>query len=124
MERAGGLRFIEGYVSEEKLSSYSRDENSAGFRGRSEMPQTDREQATFNWSALSPREREVMLLAAKGFANKSIAQKLNVAEGTVKIHLHRTYQKLGIKSRFTLAFLANKLPPEPAANHDESFDAA
>ena len=58
---------------------------------------------------LSPREREVALLAIKGFTNKSIARQLKVTEGTVKLHLHRTYQKLGIKSRFALVALANDI---------------
>jgi DNA-binding NarL/FixJ family response regulator len=55
---------------------------------------------------LSPREREVVFLAIRGLANKAIANQLDVTEGTVKIHLHRVYQKLGIKSRFALAVLA------------------
>ena len=55
---------------------------------------------------LSPREREVVFLAIRGLANKAIAQQLDVTEGTVKLHLHRVYQKLGIKSRFALAVLA------------------
>jgi DNA-binding NarL/FixJ family response regulator len=67
--------------------------------------QRDNWQRVLNCDLLSPREREVMVLAAKGFANKQIARELKVAEGTVKLHLHRTYQKLGIKSRFALAVL-------------------
>lgn len=58
---------------------------------------------SLNWQLLSAREREVMVLAARGFTNKEIALDLKVAEGTVKIHLHRVYQKLGVKSRFALA---------------------
>ena len=57
---------------------------------------------------LSPREREVMLLAIKGLTNKVIARELNITEGTIKLHLHRIYQKLGVKSRFALAVLARK----------------
>jgi two-component system nitrate/nitrite response regulator NarL len=58
---------------------------------------------SMNPDVLSVREREVMLLAAKGLPNKVIARELNVAEGTVKLHLHRVYQKLGINGRFALA---------------------
>ena len=54
------------------------------------------------------REREVMRLAAEGLANKAIARELNVTEGTIKLHLHNIYRKLGIKSRFALAALVNK----------------
>src|SRR5262245_32637759 len=37
---------------------------------------------------LSPREREVMRLVAEGLVNKQVGQRLNLSEGTVKIHLH------------------------------------
>jgi len=68
---------------------------------------------SLNSDVLSVREREVMLLAAKGLANKVIARDLNVAEGTVKLHLHKVYQKLGIKSRFALAVRVGDLPQKP-----------
>ncbi len=45
---------------------------------------------------------------AEGLGNKAIARELNVAEGTIKLHLHSIYRKLGIKSRFALAALLNK----------------
>ena len=45
---------------------------------------------------------------AEGLGNKAIARELNVAEGTIKLHLHSIYRKLGIKSRFALAALSNK----------------
>ena len=54
------------------------------------------------------REREVMRLAAEGLANKAIAQELNVSEGTIKLHLHSIYRKLGIENRFALAALVHK----------------
>jgi len=63
-----------------------------------------------DYGALSPREREIMLLAAKGYANKQIARELSISEGTTKLHLHRVYQKLGINSRFSLAVLVRQFP--------------
>jgi len=93
-----------------------------GF-GPSTMVQTNRQRLSFNWNALSAREHEVMLLAVNGFANKTIARELNVAEGTVKLHLHRVYQKLGVKSRFALAALARHSPPVSSKRSDP-FDAA
>jgi DNA-binding NarL/FixJ family response regulator len=56
-----------------------------------------------DYRVLSLREREVMLLAASGITNKAIARELNITEGTTKLHLHRVYQKLGIRNRFALA---------------------
>ena len=63
---------------------------------------------SLNRDALTIREREVMLLAAKGFTNKAIARELNVTEGTVKLHLHRIYQKLSVRSRFALTAITVK----------------
>ena len=68
----------------------------------------DRTHGSLNWEVLTVREREVMRLAAKGLTNKAIARQLRVSEGTIKLHLHSIYRKLGIKSRFALAALVNK----------------
>jgi len=48
---------------------------------------------------LSPRERRVLELVARGASNKEIAQELGVSEGTVRTHLERLYRKLGVRSR-------------------------
>jgi DNA-binding NarL/FixJ family response regulator len=59
--------------------------------------------------ALTAREREVSELVAQGLSNKHIARQLDVSEGTVKIHLHNIYRKLGVMNRTTLAALALRL---------------
>jgi two-component system nitrate/nitrite response regulator NarL len=56
--------------------------------------------------ALSPREREIMMLVAEGLPNKEIARRLDLSEGTVRIHVHNIYQKTGIASRAALTALA------------------
>jgi len=76
---------------------------------------------SMNPDVLSVREREVMLLAAKGLPNKVIARELNVAEGTVKLHLHRVYQKLGIKGRYALTVQSGKLPSKPTSRRRASI---
>jgi len=48
---------------------------------------------------LSPREREVIGLISKGFFNKEIADRIGVAENTVKTIAHRVYQKLQVNNR-------------------------
>ena len=48
---------------------------------------------------LTPREREVLQLAAEGLANKQIALALRISEHTVKFHLSSLYTKLGVTSR-------------------------
>jgi two-component system, NarL family, nitrate/nitrite response regulator NarL len=46
-------------------------------------------------------------LVAAGLSNKQIARKASIAEGTVKIHLHKAYQKLGIANRAALAVMVS-----------------
>jgi DNA-binding NarL/FixJ family response regulator len=48
---------------------------------------------------LSARELEILLLAARGLSNHQIANKVHLAEGTVKRHLTNTYHKMGVGSR-------------------------
>jgi DNA-binding NarL/FixJ family response regulator len=50
-------------------------------------------------SVLSARELEILLLAARGLSNHQIANKVHLAEGTVKRHLTNTYHKMGVGSR-------------------------
>ena len=68
--------------------------------------QIGQENASDRLKALSPREREVMRLVAEGLVNKEVGQRLNLSEGTVKIHLHNIYQKTGIGNRTALVALA------------------
>jgi RNA polymerase sigma factor (sigma-70 family) len=56
--------------------------------------------------ALTQREREVMLLVSHGLSNKEVGRRLNVAEGTVKVHLSSIYEKLAVNNRTALANLA------------------
>ena len=56
--------------------------------------------------ALTQREREVMLLVADGLSNKDVGRRLNVSEGTVKVHLHSIYQKVDVNNRTALAKFA------------------
>ena len=55
---------------------------------------------------LSPREREILLLIARGDSNKLIARALDIAETTVKIHVQHILRKLGLSSRVQAAVYA------------------
>lgn len=69
------------------------------------MPATDRMPAEA-LDALTDREREVLLLIARGFTNGEIASELYVAEATVKTHVGRVLAKLGARDRVQLVVTA------------------
>jgi DNA-binding NarL/FixJ family response regulator len=55
---------------------------------------------------LTPRELDIVRMIAEGHRNKAVASRLSISEGTVKIHLHNIYQKLGVDGRLELAIWA------------------
>lgn len=55
---------------------------------------------------LTPREREVLALIGRGFANKRIALELGIAEKTVKVHVSHVLAKLGVADRTQAALFA------------------
>lgn len=66
---------------------------------------------------LSRREREVAGLAARGLANRAIAERLVVSVRTVEGHLDQVYAKLGIGGRSELAaVLGPQAGEEPASS--------
>ena len=56
---------------------------------------------------LTPREEEIARFVASGLSNKEIARMASISVGNVKIHLHRSCQKLGIANRAALAVMAS-----------------
>lgn len=57
-------------------------------------------------SSLTPRETEVLRLVAEGLANRAIGERLFVGEATVKTHLLRAFEKLGVNDRTRAVTLA------------------
>ena len=56
-------------------------------------------------TVLTERERQIMALVSEGLSNKEIGRRLNIAGGTIKVHLHHIFQKLEISNRTLLAAL-------------------
>ncbi len=55
---------------------------------------------------LTPRQREILPLLAKGMSNKEIARALKIAEGTTKIHASGLLRVLGVRNRTEAAVAA------------------
>ncbi len=58
--------------------------------------------------SLTPTEADTLALLAQGLSNAAIGSRLRVELSTVKTHVHRVIQKLGVTSRVQAALLAHK----------------
>ena len=77
--------------------------------------------------ALTDRERQIMRLVSEGLSNKEIARRLDVTDGTIKVHLHHIFQKLEVSNRTVLAALAISQVHKLDASQDDreaSFEAS
>jgi DNA-binding NarL/FixJ family response regulator len=65
--------------------------------------------ATSAMEGLTPRQRDVLAGIVRGLANKEIARELDIAEGTVKIHLAALFSHFDVRNRTELATRAQRL---------------
>ena len=61
--------------------------------------------------ALTPREQQIVDLISLGLSNKEVGRQLDLHEGTVKVHLHNIYTKIGIANRTALALWRLRATP-------------
>jgi DNA-binding NarL/FixJ family response regulator len=57
---------------------------------------------------LTPREHEVLLMVGEGLPNKLIARRLEISEATVKAHLTRIFERIGVTDRTQAALWAER----------------
>jgi len=60
-------------------------------------------------SDITPREREILALLARGLSNVAIGQRLYISSATVKFHVGNVMQKLGARRRAEAVYAASKL---------------
>ena len=58
-------------------------------------------------SSLTSRELDILRALARGMSNKMIAKRLDITEGTVKVHVKNLLRKLGLRSRVEAAVRAH-----------------
>jgi DNA-binding NarL/FixJ family response regulator len=86
--------------------SHWADVRDSGSSGKRESVVLESSGQSAGKNSLTKREADVVRLVSQGLANKAVARELGIEEGTVKIHLHNTYRKLGIQNRFALLRIA------------------
>jgi len=69
----------------------------------------ERAQCQARYDELTPREREVCHLVARGLLNKQIAFELGTTEKTIKVHRARVMNKLGVNSVADLVRIVDRL---------------
>ena len=67
------------------------------------------ENDVYESSGLTRRQLHALLLVARGKANKSIADVMNISEGTVKLHLSAAFKTLGVRNRTEAVFALSRL---------------
>jgi DNA-binding NarL/FixJ family response regulator len=73
---------------------------------------------------LTKREEQIVYLVAEGLPNLEISAKLGVSEHTVKNHLFRIYEKLGISNRVELVLYALSKRDAPRVGDDRIEQSA
>ena len=60
----------------------------------------------FDLGMLTEREQQIVRLICKGLSKKEVGHLLNLSAGTINVHLHKVYEKIGINDRTMLAVAA------------------
>lgn len=105
--RAGARGYVLKTVTPEELARAIRVVARGGLYLDGEVARS-MEDGEFAYEALSAREREVLLHAARGLSSKEIAGVLIISERTVQTHLASIYDKLGARNKTEAMLLALK----------------
>jgi FixJ family two-component response regulator len=106
--KAGAVNFLAKPFSEGEILAAIGE----ALARSAELSKAARENAVLRarYQALTVREREVFALVAAGLLNKLVADRLGIAEKTVKIHRGRVMEKMGAASVADLVRMAERLP--------------
>lgn len=102
--KAGAMDFLTKPVTRDKLLTSIRTAIAASEKLLTEHVCLAQAQA--HLASLTERERDVMLLAIKGYQNKEIARQLDISHRTVEIHKSKIMHKMKVPNLLDLAKIA------------------
>jgi len=94
---ANGEALLAPAITRSVIEEFARRSPTAATAPRPQPPALDE---------LTPREREVLELLARGMSNPQICERLVVSEATTKTHVARILQKLGLRDRIQAVIYA------------------
>jgi len=97
------------YIPEEMLRQHSEIGDNLIADNEYERESADRRRLDTNEYGLTRRQMEVLRHIAAGLSNRQIAEKVHLAEGTVKIHVAAVYQTLRVGNRMEAVRVAENL---------------
>jgi two-component system response regulator FixJ len=109
--RQGAVDFLEKPLDDKALLDAI--ERGADLSRRRRASHIERMQLAARCDTLTPREREVFLLIAKGLLNKQAGAELGTTERTIKAHRARVMEKMGAESLADLVRMAAILGIHP-----------
>jgi FixJ family two-component response regulator len=105
--KAGAVDFLEKPVDAEVLiDAVRRGLELSARRGEEKVRQQQLEDL---YSHLTPREKEIIVLLARGYSAKQVGRALGISHRTAEIHRARIMEKLGVQSLADLVALAIRI---------------
>ena len=111
--KTGAFDFVEKPFNDNQIVDLALAALAKHADGRAER--RERHEMIARRDALSPREREVLILMLQGLMNKEIADRLEIAMRTVEVHRARVLTKMNARNAIDLAaqFAAARIAPDP-----------